>query len=300
MLLTKKVACPSCSVKLKVAETLPVGKVITCPKCGTKFPVPDDSGDIPITAPSLVEPRKSAAAPHHDERAERPIRPSSKKKTSASKEEDEDQETRPKPRKRPKKSQEPSSNTPLILGLVIGGAVALLGGVILFMVMRLSGNKAEPIAANTPTSSRSVDTPPQSRPAPTGPSMFAQRSSAREPEARPGASERSAPEVPPSEPSRPAGANFDLVATGQGVFQANNCSRCHSVGGGGGGGMRGRGLRGPDLSRVGAKPSRTVDWLAEQIRNPQSHRPDSRMPGYAGKISEDDIHALAVYLASLK
>jgi cytochrome c oxidase subunit II len=90
------------------------------------------------------------------------------------------------------------------------------------------------------------------------------------------------------------------VAVGQGVFQANNCSRCHSVGDGAGGGMRGRGPRGPDLSRVGAKPSRTVQWLEEQIRDPQSHRPDSRMPGYAGKISEDDIHALAVYLASLK
>jgi cbb3-type cytochrome oxidase cytochrome c subunit len=62
--------------------------------------------------------------------------------------------------------------------------------------------------------------------------------------------------------------------------------------------MRGRGARGPDLAGIGAK--RTVDWLMEQIREPQSHRPGSRMPSYGDKISEEDLRALATYLASLK
>ena len=66
----------------------------------------------------------------------------------------------------------------------------------------------------------------------------------------------------------------------------------------GGGGMRGRGARGPDLSRAGA--NHNVDWLVEQIREPRSHKPDARMPSYGDKISEDDIRALASYLASLK
>jgi mono/diheme cytochrome c family protein/uncharacterized protein YbaR (Trm112 family) len=292
MLLTKRLACPSCSAKLKVADTLPAGKVITCPKCGTDFPVPEDSGDIPLAAEARVEPRKLAAAPEREQRKQRtaPLSPKGRDKES---------QAQPRPRKRRQKPQQAASNTPLILGLVIGGAVSLLFGVIVIMAVR---NKAEPVAVNTPSSSRPAEPPPRARPGPSGAGMLAQRPGAGEPE--PGS--RSAPSAPrpgpalaSSEQSRSAGGGADLLAAGESVFQANNCSRCHSIGGAGGG-MRGRGGRGPDLSRVGAKPGRTIDWLAEQIRDPQSHRPDSRMPGYAGKISDDDIHALAAYLASLK
>jgi hypothetical protein len=122
MLLTKKVACPSCDVKLKVADTLPAGKVITCPKCGTKFPVPEDSGDMPMAASGNVEARK--AGPAEEGRKERTVPASAKKKTAFRREEEEE-EARPKPRKRRKKPQPATSNTPLILGLVIGGAVAV-------------------------------------------------------------------------------------------------------------------------------------------------------------------------------
>ena len=41
-------------------------------------------------------------------------------------------------------------------------------------------------------------------------------------------------------------------------------------------------------------------WLAEQIRDPQSHNPNSRMPASGDKINEQDLRALATYLASLK
>jgi mono/diheme cytochrome c family protein len=291
MLLTKKLACPSCSARLKVADRLPAGKVITCPKCGTDFPVPDDSGDMQLADGGRIEAKEPAAAEPRRQR----VAPVSSKRP------DRELETRPRPRKRRKKPQEAASNTPLILGLVIGGAVAILGGVILILVLRPSGNKAEPVAVNSPSSSRPAERAPRPRSGPSGPGMLAQRPGGGEPE--PSAPAPSAPRpgagLPPSEQSRPAAGEADLLAAGRGVFQANNCGRCHSLGGAGGG-MRGRGGRGPDLSRVGAKPGRTIDWLAEQIRDPQSHRPDSRMPGYAGKISEDDIHALAVYLASLQ
>ena len=281
MLLTKRLVCPSCSARLKVADTVPAGKVITCPKCGTDFSVPDDSGDIPLVA----APRRPAAAPERKEHKERTAPLSAKVR-------DKQSQAQPRPRKRRKQPQQAASNTPLILGLVIGGAVSLLVGVIVIMVVR---NKAEPVAVNTP-SSKPAEPPPRARLGPSGPGMLAQRPGGGEPE--PGS--RPTPSAPaPSEQSRPAGGEADLLAAGESVFQANNCGRCHSIGGTGGG-MRGRGGRGPDLARVGAKPGRTIDWLAEQIRDPQSHRPDSRMPGYAGKISEDDIHALAVYLASLK
>jgi len=89
----------------------------------------------------------------------------------------------------------------------------------------------------------------------------------------------------------PAGAQ--LIATGQTVFTANNCTRCHSVGGQGG-------RMGPDLTHVGADPSHTPQWLADHVRNPKAHNPGSRMPGFQGRITDPDLNALGVYLASLK
>ena len=60
----------------------------------------------------------------------------------------------------------------------------------------------------------------------------------------------------------------------------------------------GRAGKGPDLAKVGAKHPR--DWIIEHIRNPRSHRSDSRMPPFEGKINDDDLRTLADYLASLK
>jgi mono/diheme cytochrome c family protein len=81
------------------------------------------------------------------------------------------------------------------------------------------------------------------------------------------------------------------------VYEANNCTRCHSIGGGEqGGGGRGRKK---DLAHVGA--AHTVDWLKGFIRNPKAHKPNIRMPAYdESKIKEEDLGALAEYLASLK
>ena len=42
------------------------------------------------------------------------------------------------------------------------------------------------------------------------------------------------------------------------------------------------------------------EWISEHIRDPKSHKPDSRMPGYASKIQAQDLRSLAEYLASLK
>ncbi len=57
---------------------------------------------------------------------------------------------------------------------------------------------------------------------------------------------------------------------------------------------------GPDLGKVGGDPTHTVDWLMEHIRKPKSHKPNSRMPPFEGKIRENELRALAEYLASLK
>lgn len=93
-------------------------------------------------------------------------------------------------------------------------------------------------------------------------------------------------------------------AAGRKVFDSNGCARCHSLGEGGtpqGPPESGpRRPKGPDLSQVGANPAHTVPWIEEHIRNPKSHKPESKMPAFAEKISAEDLTALAEYLASLK
>jgi mono/diheme cytochrome c family protein len=132
-----------------------------------------------------------------------------------------------------------------------------------------------------------------------------------------------------------ADAESGPFAAGKKVFADQNCARCHSGGGAGGTPMggppgaggppgrggpmaggpppdgpppgaggpppgRGGGGRGPDLAHVGRDPNHTVEWLMGYVRNPRATKPDSRMPSFESKISEDDLRALAEYLASLK
>jgi mono/diheme cytochrome c family protein len=93
------------------------------------------------------------------------------------------------------------------------------------------------------------------------------------------------------------------------------CAKCHSTDPGGGGfpgggppgpdkgfkGFGGKGMmKGPSLAKVGADPSHTRDWLMAYMRDPRAHNPKGRMPSFDGKLSEDDLGALADYLGSLK
>jgi mono/diheme cytochrome c family protein len=136
------------------------------------------------------------------------------------------------------------------------------------------------------------------------------------------------PEAP--EPTGP-------FAAGKKVF-ARSCARCHSTGENMGGppkmggepgkggppemagepgkggpppggepgkggpprGPMGRMGRGPNLSKVAADPKHTREWIVEHIKDPQKHKPESRMPKFEGKLKDEDIQAVADYLASLK
>ncbi len=89
------------------------------------------------------------------------------------------------------------------------------------------------------------------------------------------------------------GGNATLAAAGKAVYAANGCARCHALAGQGG-------RSGPDLSRVGSQASHTSDWLVTHIKDPKMHKPGSRMPAFAGKITDKDLLALGAYLASLK
>ena len=37
------------------------------------------------------------------------------------------------------------------------------------------------------------------------------------------------------------------------------------------------------------RSAHTVDWLAEHIRNPKTHKPESRMPSFDGKLQPSEI-----------
>jgi len=95
-----------------------------------------------------------------------------------------------------------------------------------------------------------------------------------------------------SAPSDSGGAMASALP-GKAVYDAQGCARCHSIGGQGG-------RMGPDLTRVGAEPGHTAEWIIEHIKNPQAHKPGSRMPSFAGKINDQDLQALGAYLAGLK
>jgi cytochrome c553 len=90
------------------------------------------------------------------------------------------------------------------------------------------------------------------------------------------------------------GAGTGGGATGGGdavaLFTAN-CGKCHRMGQTGGG-------RAPDLSKAGV--AHDASWIADHIKDPKSHNPQSKMPAFGGKLSDGDIQSLASHLASLK
>jgi len=77
------------------------------------------------------------------------------------------------------------------------------------------------------------------------------------------------------------------------IYSASGCARCHGSLEQGGGGA-------PVLTRIGSEPGQTAQWIADQIRNPRSHNPTSRMPAYEGRMAAPGIDTLARHLANLK
>src|SRR5437899_6493288 len=294
-MLTRKLPCPSCGVGLKIAEELPAGRKITCPKCGSGFPVPEGNGQASPPEEVVVRVRKPAPLEEDEERneeenAEIEERPVVRKRRRPLPPEDDDEphgedEDRPLPRKRRKfRKKKPASRMPLILGLVIGG-VLLLGaaGGTLAVVFWPKENKSTSTAQSNPPNrpSRMAGGAPRGGAGSAG--------SADEKSTSPAGQESA--ESKPSE-SGSDGGGSDPYATGKQVFQ-KSCARCHRIGGGSG--MRGRG---PNLSTIGR--DHDVDWLMTYIRNSKAQKPDSLMPSFEEKISDEEIRAVAWYLASLK
>ncbi len=72
------------------------------------------------------------------------------------------------------------------------------------------------------------------------------------------------------------------------IYRNNQCGTCHTV--------NGEGMKvGPSLNGLSKRRSR--EWVEGQIRNPQSHTPDSMMPSY--NLSVHEIDRLISYLFAL-
>jgi mono/diheme cytochrome c family protein len=82
-----------------------------------------------------------------------------------------------------------------------------------------------------------------------------------------------------------------LGSKGAEIFKREKCMDCHTLKGKGG-------AVGPNLTYVGSR--RTRDYIYHQIKDPKSHNPRTEMPSYGERIPDQDIHALADYLAGMK
>ena len=84
----------------------------------------------------------------------------------------------------------------------------------------------------------------------------------------------------------------DPFGDGKSVFEAQDCKKCHEVDAGAAAGKK------VNLSKAGK--DHDAAWLIAQVKNPKSHKPESKMPAFADKISDKDYKSLGDYLASLK
>jgi len=97
--------------------------------------------------------------------------------------------------------------------------------------------------------------------------------------------------APAGDPASPSAApSPESVGVGEKLFTSQGCIACHTVHGKGG-------SIGPDLSTEGDK-GRSADWLADQIRDPKAHDPQTVMPAFKA-LSTEQVGDLVDFLMSL-
>jgi mono/diheme cytochrome c family protein len=85
------------------------------------------------------------------------------------------------------------------------------------------------------------------------------------------------------------GQDSSLVVQGQRVFNDQGCYGCHTTG------KSGTPIA-SDLSTIGSKHSE--GYLRAWLKDPKAQRPGAHMPKL--ELTEDEMRALAAYLASLR
>jgi ubiquinol-cytochrome c reductase cytochrome b subunit len=83
----------------------------------------------------------------------------------------------------------------------------------------------------------------------------------------------------------------DQMLRAREVLVGQRCVNCHRFQGYGG-------LQGPDLSQAGSKLNR--QRLRTHILDPKSLEPDSQMPAYRGRVSEEDLETIVEYLSRMR
>jgi mono/diheme cytochrome c family protein len=104
-----------------------------------------------------------------------------------------------------------------------------------------------------------------------------------------GSSDPTHAEGPPSQP----GPSIGAPPSGNTVFD-QNCLHCHAYSKDQPGPKR----SGPSLADVGGK--RTKEWLAAHIKDPKSHKPESKMPSFEKKLDTEQLKNVTDYVAGLK
>jgi mono/diheme cytochrome c family protein len=75
------------------------------------------------------------------------------------------------------------------------------------------------------------------------------------------------------------------------LIEQYKCRDCHTFKGKGG-------SVGPNLTNVGGRRDR--QYIYQQIQDPRSHNPNTAMPSFGDRMSEQDLNVLADYLSKLK
>jgi mono/diheme cytochrome c family protein len=264
-MLTSNIVCPNCAARLKITGKIEEGKRISCPKCSASFAVPQANGSPAPAGEKPARATKTASASKDDDSQEK-IRPPGKKK------------------KRLPEQAKPSDKLAKLIFAAAGVLVYVVGAAGLVLLIRLLGPPPEDTGRAVPA-----------RPAP-GP----RAAGGGVPIPRPGGPPASPPTTPvggapgaavPANAAAQAGSSQPSAA-GKELF-ARFCVKCHTLDPAGE-------PRKKDLSTVGSDSTHTVEWLMAFIANPKSQKPDIKMPAFAQQLSQQDLRALAEYLASLK
>jgi cytochrome c553 len=248
---------------------------LACPSCGAGLRIPGNLSGKRVKCPKCS---KGFVVPDEEEPIPAKTAVSRTRKAPPPPADDSEEAPSEKPARAPrKKPKKAASKTPVVLVVVIGLGVLLLGGGAVGAVIFLRPQKVEV-----------VDNGKQFTPPPFIPGQGQGPDAGKGPPGTPGGKEGSPADGP--------------VSAGRQVYDAKGCARCHSIGGGGGpaggfGGGPGRGRK-HDLSHIGA--NHDAGWIADHVRNPKAHQPNSKMPAFKDKIKDQDMRALADYLASLK
>lgn len=75
------------------------------------------------------------------------------------------------------------------------------------------------------------------------------------------------------------------------LIEQHKCLDCHMLKGKGG-------STAPNLTTVGSRRDRV--YIYQQIKAPRSHNPNSDMPSFGDRMSEQDMNDLTDYLSGLK